>query len=128
MDENKTMAELLEEECRKTLDAVSQARTQTDEAVWQLKKLGELDQLLVSEYKREGDEVYRAHEMRMKEAQLKIEKNDRIISNILTGAGIILPLGASCYWMAKGIQFEESGSFTSRAGQWVSNHLRLFKK
>lgn len=124
----KTMAAMLDEECRETLEAVSQSRIQTEEAAWQLKKLAQLNELRMNERKLEMDETYREREAHMKERQIEDAKKDRIVGYILTGAGIILPLGASCYWMAKGMQFEESGSFTSRAGQWVSNHLRLFKK
>ncbi len=124
----RTMAAMLDEECRETLEAVSQSRVQTEEAAWQLKKLAQLNELRMNERKLEMDETYREREAHMKERQIEDSKKDRIVGYILTGAGIILPLGASCYWMAKGMQFEESGSFTSRAGQWVSNHLRLFKK
>lgn len=70
--------------------------------------------------------------LKKEEQQLKITQNqdgktDRIISYVLTGAGIIVPVVASWIWMSRGLQFEETGSFTSRTGNWISNHMRLFK-
>lgn len=64
----------------------------------------------------------------MKEEQMKESKKDRVIKIVLDGAAILVPVAVSSYWMAKGLKFEQNGTFTSRTGQWLSNHLRLFKK
>ena len=67
-------------------------------------------------------------EASMKEEQMKESKKDRIIKIVLDGAAILVPVTVSSYWMAKGLKFEQNGTFTSRTGQWLSSHLRLFKK
>ncbi len=67
-------------------------------------------------------------EMEIKKAQLNEGKKDRIVKIVIDGASILVPVGISSYWMAKGLKFEESGTFTSRTMQWVSNHFKLFRK
>lgn len=68
------------------------------------------------------------HEQRLDVIRLREEKRDHIIKNVLEIVGIALPITISSYWMAKGMRFEETGTFVSRTGQWVSQHLRLFRK
>lgn len=128
MNDDKTIGMMLEEEYRSTLEAVSMATHQTEEANWQLRKLAQIHEQLVNERKLENDDHYRWLEAQAKQRQIEDGKTDRIIGYILTGAGILVPVAASCYWMAKGLKFEEEGTFTSRTGQWLSSHLRLFRK
>lgn len=125
MDE---MREMLDRVYMDTLMEVTEARTGSEEAKWQLQKLTELHNQRMSEKKFEDESNARHEELRMKEEQLKDSKKDRIIKVVLDGAGIIVPVAVSSYWMAKGLTFEEKGTFTSRTGQWLSSHLRLFKK
>ena len=122
------MREMLDRAYADTLQAVADARNGSEEAKWQLQKLSELHKQRMS-VKQSEDETYaRYEELRMKEEQLKDGKKDRIIKIVLDGAGIIVPVAVSSYWMAKGLTFEEKGTFTSRTGQWLSSHLRLFRK
>ena len=100
------IVEMLDREYESTLQAVSQATTGSEEAKWQLQKLSEL-------YKR---------------TQVEEGKKDRIVKIVLEGIAVLIPASVSCFWMAKGLKFEETGTFTSRTGQWLGNHLRLFKK
>lgn len=132
---NATIAMMLDEEYEKTLEAVSQARTGSEEAKWQLQKLGELHKQRMSEAKLLDDGILQDEELKlkkreasMKEEQMKESKKDRIIKIVLDGAAILVPVTVSSYWMAKGLKFEQNGTFTSRTGQWLSSHLRLFKK
>lgn len=125
MDE---MREMLDRVYMDTLMEVTEARTGSEEAKWQLQKLTELHNQRMSEKKFEDESNAHHEELRMKEEQLKDSKKDRIIKVVLDGAGIIVPVAVSSYWMAKGLTFEEKGTFTSRTGQWLSSHLRLFKK
>ena len=132
---NATIAMMLDEEYEKTLEAVSQAQTGSEEAKWQLQKLGELHKQRMNEAKLLDDGILQDEELRlkkreasMKEEQMKEGKKDRIIKIVLDGAAILVPVTVSSYWMAKGLQFEKTGTFTSRTGQWLSSHLRLFKK
>lgn len=121
MDE---MKEMLDRAYTDTLQAVADARNGSEEAKWQLQKLTELHKQRMSVKQSEDESCARYEELRLKEEQLKDSKKDRIIKVVLDGAGIV----ASSYWLAKGLAFEEKGTFTSRTGQWLSSHLRLFKK
>ncbi len=132
---NATIAMMLDEEYEKTLEAVSQAQTGSEEAKWQLQKLGELHKQRMNEAKLLDDGILQDEELKlkkrealMKEEQMKESKKDRIIKIVLDGAAILVPVTVSSYWMAKGLKFEQNGTFTSRTGQWLSSHLRLFKK
>ena len=129
-----------------TLKAVSQAQAGSDDAKWQLQKLTELHKQRMNEEQTERDNYVRFEEMNVKQRQidsdakarkeelelkkeqLKDGKFDRIAKVALDGAAIVVPCVVSSYWMGKGLKFEETGSFTSRVGNWVSGHLRLFKK
>ncbi len=126
---------MLDREYEETLKAVSLATTGSDEAKWQLQKLNELHKQRMSEMEvhqkaaqRNDDLYYKEKELAMKEAQMKDGKKDRIIKVVLDSAAILVPVTVSSFWMAKGLKFEENGTFTSRTGQWLSSHLRLFKK
>lgn len=126
---------MLDREYEETLKAVSLATTGSEEAKWQLEKLNDLHKQRMNEMEaihkisQRSDELYyKEKELQLKEAQMKDGKKDRIIKIILDGAAILIPVTVSSYWMAKGLKFEENGTFTSRTGQWLSNHLRLFKK
>ena len=132
MDDIGTM---LDREYETTLQAVSQAVTGSEEARWQLQKLTELHKQRMSVKQTEDESFMRFEEldlkkteMRLKEEQLKESRKDRIIKIVLDGAAIVVPVTVSSFWMAKGLKFEETGMFTSRTGQWLSNHLRMFKK
>ena len=68
-------------------------------------------------------------EIEQKEEELKEAKRGRRWRTVLDLLGIGVPVAASAYWMKRGLQFEEEGKvYTSRTGQWLSNHLRLFGK
>lgn len=129
------IATMLNREYEETLKAVSIATTGSEEAKWQLQKLNDLHKQRMNEMEasqkacQHSEELYyKEKELQLKEAQMKDGKKDRIIKIVLDGAAILIPVTVSSYWMAKGLKFEENGTFTSRTGQWLSNHLRLFKK
>lgn len=122
------MKKMLDQAYADTLQAVAEARTSSEEAKWQLQKLSELHKQRMNEKQSDDESYVRFEELRIKEEQQKDGKKDRIIKIVLDGAGIIVPVAVSSYWMAKGLTFEEKGTFTSRTGQWLSSHLRLFRK
>lgn len=122
------MKKMLDQAYADTLQVVADAKNGSEEAKWQLQKLTELHKQRMSVKQSEDESYARFEELRIKEEQRKDGKKDRIIKIVLDGAGIIVPVAVSSYWMAKGLIFEERGTFTSRTGQWLSNHLRLFRK
>lgn len=132
---NETMKRMLEEEYRKTLEEVSQATAGSDEAKWRLQKLTELHKQMMEEIQIENKcyvETQKlsldTQEAAMKEEQAKENRIFTIVKVVIDGIAIVLPIWASWTWMARGLQFEKTGTFTSRTGNWMSNHLRLFKK
>lgn len=125
MDETMSM---LDRAYMDTLQAVADAKIDSEEARWQIQKLNELLNQKTTMMQCETENTRAVAELHMKEKQLKDDWKDRIIKSVIDGAGIILPIAVSSYWMAKGLHFEEAGTFTSRTGQWVSQHLRLFRK
>lgn len=132
MDDIQTM---LDEEYERTLEAVSNAKAGSEEAKWSLQKLTELHRQRIAEKKASDESFLQVEELQLKKAdvalkkeQLKEGKKDRWIRIVLDGAAILIPTAASCYWMSKGLSFEQTGAFTSKTGQWLSSHLRLFRK
>lgn len=132
MEDIRTM---LDREYEETLAAVSLATTGSDEAKWQLQKLNDLHKQRMAEMEaiqkasqHDSDFYYKEKELQLKEAQMKDGKKDRIIKIVLDSAAILVPVTVSSFWMAKGLKFEENGTFTSHTGQWLSSHLRLFRK
>lgn len=77
----------------------------------------------------EMDIEMKEKELEEKEAELQEAKRGRRWRTLLDLLGIGVPVAASAYWMKRGLQFEEEGKvYTSRTGQWLSTHLRLFGK
>lgn len=71
---------------------------------------------------------HRARELKLKEDQLKEQKVDRIVNVATTAITVGVPITASWIWMKRGLKFEETGTFTSRTGNWITNSLKLFGK
>lgn len=144
LDEN--IRKMLDLEYMDTLKVISEAQAGGEEAKWQLQKLTELHKQRMNEEQTDRDSYVRfeelnvkqrqidseakahAEELELKREQLKEGKFDRVVKVVLDGVAIVVPCAVSSYWMGKGLKFEETGSFTSRIGNWVSSHLRLFKK
>ena len=132
---NLTMKRMLEEEYEKTLAEVSQAKTGSDEAKWALQKLAEFHKQMAEDRMNDNKccvEMQKValeeRETMFKEQQAKEGKLLNVIKIVIDGVAIVLPIWASWIWMSRGLQFEKTGTFTSRTGNWMSNHLRLFKK
>lgn len=132
---NLEIENMLEEEYKRTLQEVSTVQAGSDEAKWKLQKLSELHKQLMEETQT-GHKCFletRKLDIEEKEAKLKEKQAEEgkvwtCIKLVLEGAAIVLPITASWIWMARGLRFEQTGTFTSRSGQWLGNHLRLFKK
>lgn len=132
---NLTMKRMLEEEYERTLTEVSQTKTGSDEAKWALQKLAEFHKQMAEDRMNDNKccvEMQKValeeRETLFKEQQAKEGKLLNVIKIVIDGVAIVLPIWASWIWMSRGLQFEKTGTFTSRTGNWMSNHLRLFKK
>lgn len=65
----------------------------------------------------------RENEQRMKEQQMEEEKKDRLIKNIISAAGIVLPLAVTIWGTKVSLKFEEEGTFTTIMGRGFINKL-----
>lgn len=128
MEEAKTIRELLEDEYRKTLKAVSEAEEGSEEAKLKMQRLNELGKQFQLISQTDSEFASKMFEIEHKAEQTRETKIDRVVNWFINGAGVLLPAVLSCYWMGKGLRFEETGSFTSRTMQWISSNIRLFKK
>lgn len=63
----------------------------------------------------------------LKEKQMKVEKVDRVVKHVLTGAGIIIPAGIAVWGTLTSFKFEETGSVTTIMGRGFVNSL-LYRK
>jgi hypothetical protein len=64
-----------------------------------------------------------ASENRVKAEQMKEEKKDRLIRNVLAGAGIVIPSVITVWGTLKSLKFEEDGSITTTIGRGFINKL-----
>lgn len=62
-----------------------------------------------------------------KEVQMKEDKRDRIVKNVLNGVGVVGGLAVTVWGACKSWKFEENGTITSSAGRKFMN-LLFFKK
>ena len=65
----------------------------------------------------------RESEQLEKTQQLAAEKKDRLIKNIISGAGIVLPLLVTIWGTKVSLKFEEEGTFTTIMGRGFINKL-----
>jgi hypothetical protein len=70
--------------------------------------------------------VTRESEQEMKLQQMKDDKRDRLIKNIIGVAGIILPLAVTIWGTKVSLKFEEEGTITTNMGRGFIQ--RLFPK
>ena len=85
-----------------------------------MEKAIELDKLEMDAYEREKA---REDENNFRDQQLKEDKKDRLVKNILTGLGIVLPAGLTIWGTLKSLKFEETGTVTTIMGRGFLNKL-----
>lgn len=59
----------------------------------------------------------RENEQALKQQQFEDEKRDRLVKNILTAAGIVLPIAVTIWGTVVSLKFEEEGTFTTIMGR-----------
>lgn len=65
----------------------------------------------------------RESEQLMKEQQLLEDKKDRLVKNIISAAGVVLPLIVTIWGTKVSLKFEEEGTFTTIMGRGFINKL-----
>lgn len=80
-------------------------------------------ELIKTEIDCEDRAAVRENEQALKEQQMAEEKKDRLIKNILSAAGIALPLLVTIWGTKVSLKFEEEGTFTTIMGRGFINKL-----
>lgn len=80
----------------------------------------ELKRIETEEQQKDFD---REVEAEFKAIQIKSEKRDSMIKNVLTFAGIVIPAALTVWGTVKSLKFEETGVFTSTVSKGFINKL-----
>lgn len=119
---------LLEEEIQSEIDEISKLdvgsekhKAASEALAKLLDKYNELEKTEVEAQDkyddREAEREHREAELAFKEKQLKHEKRDAIIKNILTGVTFVGGCALTIWGTKVSIKFEETGSFTTIMGR-----------
>ncbi len=127
-NETASIEELLEKQYRRTLEGLADITSETDGAIWELKKLSELGKQYQLITQTNTEAASKKEEMILKTKQAKESRFEKWAAVLMSGAAVIVPAVLSSYWMGKGLRFEETGTFTSKTGNWISGITRLFRK
>ena len=76
----------------------------------------EMEKLKLEVENRRKDDLY-------KDAQVKEDQKDRLIRNIIAGAGIIIPSVITVWGTLKSLKFEQEGTVTTIMGRGFINKL-----
>lgn len=118
---NTDLKELLEAKIEAELNALDSYSPTTEEHYHVVENVVKL-------YKLKTDEDKALMEDREKEIQTE---RQNLVDCVKLGAeiaGVILPLIFYCYWMNKGLKFEETGSFTSDTFRGLIRWFKPVKK
>ena len=122
-----TIEELLEDELDAEFETLRTAKVGSEEHKAAGEMLVKLLDRKIEMDKVENDfkdkTAIRENEQIMKEKQLEDEKKDRLIKNILSAAGIALPILVTIWGTKVSLKFEETGSFTTIMGRGFINKL-----
>lgn len=121
MDERK-----LEEESRqKALDRELKVHQGAGEEILREKELEEKHTQAAMDWEQKNKEL------ELKEQELKSENRNRVVGWILAGATTVTTVVSMVLtnkWLKQTMSFEETGTFTSKSGRFVSDIKRLFGK
>ena len=70
-----------------------------------------------------NDKEYRDSDIALRKEQMNNDKRDRLIVNIITAAGIIIPSFITVWGTYKTLKFEEQGTVTTIMGRGFINKL-----
>ena len=123
---------LLYEEFEKELKELSRMQIGTEQykvAVDGITKLTdriiEIDKLDSEKNVKELENIARMEEQELKREQLKSEKRDRIVKNVITVSGAVLSVAVYALAFIASTNFEREGTFTTEGGK---NSIRQLLK
>lgn len=112
---------LLDEEIRSEIEEVSKIEVGSDQHKASVDSLAKLLDKHIELEKLEADaqEKYesRVAEQDLKREQIKNEKRDSVVKNVLTGVSVIGGFGLTVWGTCKSLKFEETGVVTSIMGR-----------
>jgi len=111
-----TIEELLEEDLASEMEKL---RTTPYDA----KEYGVVSDTVVKLMEKKIEMDKNKNEQSFREQQFVDEKKDRLIKNILSAAGIVLPLAVTIWGTKVSLKFEEEGTFTTIMGRGFINKL-----
>ena len=76
-----------------------------------------------SDIERESKAATLESEQLMRKQQMEDEKKDRLIKNLISVAGIVLPIGLTIWGTKVSLKFEEEGTITTIMGRGFINKL-----
>lgn len=122
--QNKT---LLEEEISRLFKELSDVEPGSDEykatmneTVKLIDRLNE-SQRIENEYEEKVESRKRDNEL--KAIQMENDRKDRLISHVISGAGIVIPVIVTIWGTVVSLKFEETGSVTTIMGRGFINKL-----
>lgn len=83
-------------------------------------RLNEFEKL---EIEKKEKEMNREIDLDLRLTQMKDDRKERLIRNIIDTAGILLPLGVTIWGTYKSFKFEEEGTITTTMGRGFINKL-----
>ena len=112
-----TVDQYLEKSYAEVLQAVAESEEDNEKAKWNMRKLDLLNKQIIDR-----------NDIRQSEQKIREGKKDRWVKIVVAGVELVVPIWASWIWMRRSMQFEETGVFRSRAGEWVAKHFKWFHK
>ena len=112
---------LLDEEIRSEIEEVSKIEVGSDQHKASVDSLAKLldKHIELEKFEADAQEKYesRIAEQDLKREQIKNEKRDSIVKNVLTGVSVIGGFGLTVWGTCKSLKFEETGVVTSIMGR-----------
>lgn len=114
---------LLREEIQSEFEGLKGKNLGTEQHKGAVDTLTRLIDRAIEIEKIEADMKAKEVEMTLKELQMKEEKQDRLVKNIIAVTGIIVPVGVTIWGTLASFKFEEQGSVTTIMGRGFINKL-----
>lgn len=118
---------MLEEEIQSALGDLDGVDATSEEYKVGAENIAKLMDRAIAVRKLESEEYQKnkalEQEQTLRTIQMENEKRDRLISNCITVAGIVLPIGVTIWGTLKSLKFEETGTVTTIMGRGFINKL-----
>ena len=118
---------MLESKIAAEFEKLKELEPGSEEHKERFRELTELTKLAIEIDKVEIDGADKAatreSEQLMKQQQMNDEKKDRVVKNLLSAAGIVLPILVTIWGTKVSLKFEEEGTFTTIMGRGFINKL-----